>query len=56
MELFCKDTYLNISTAYLKPGFVYGGSCLPKDLKGLVTLGHDNYIDTPVSVNDQHLQ
>jgi GDP-mannose 6-dehydrogenase len=48
MELFCKDTRLNISTAYLKPGYVYGGSCLPKDLKGLVTLGHDNYLDTPV--------
>jgi GDP-mannose 6-dehydrogenase len=59
MELFCKDTRLNISPAYLKPGFVYGGSCLPKDLKGLVTLGHDNYLDTPVlsmihSSNEQH--
>lgn len=48
MELFCKDRKLNISPAYLRPGFVYGGSCLPKDLKGLVTLGHDHYIDTPV--------
>lgn len=59
MELFCQDTRLNISTAYLKPGFVYGGSCLPKDLKGLVTMGHDNYLDTPVlamihSSNEQH--
>ncbi|HEY8893813.1 MAG TPA: nucleotide sugar dehydrogenase [Niastella sp.] len=59
MELFCKDTRLNISPAYLKPGFVYGGSCLPKDLKGLVTLGHDNYLDTPVlsminNSNEQH--
>src|ERR1044072_1688496 len=59
MELFCKDTRLNISPAYLKPGLVYGGSCLPKDLKGLVTLGHDNYLDTPVlsminSSNEQH--
>jgi GDP-mannose 6-dehydrogenase len=59
MELFCNDTRLNISTAYLKPGFVYGGSCLPKDLKGLVTLAHDNYLDTPVlamvnSSNEQH--
>ncbi|HUP13462.1 MAG TPA: nucleotide sugar dehydrogenase [Niastella sp.] len=59
MEMFCKDTRLNISPAYLKPGFVYGGSCLPKDLKGLVTLGHDNYLDTPVlsminSSNEQH--
>ncbi|WP_114778206.1 UDP-glucose dehydrogenase family protein [Botryobacter ruber] len=48
MELFCKDTHLNISPAYFKPGFAYGGSCLPKDLKGLVTLGHDNYVQTPV--------
>jgi GDP-mannose 6-dehydrogenase len=48
MNLFCKDTHLNVSPAYLKPGFAYGGSCLPKDLKGLVTLGHDNYISTPL--------
>jgi GDP-mannose 6-dehydrogenase len=48
MELFCSDTHLNISPAYFKPGFAYGGSCLPKDLKGLVTLGHDNYLQTPV--------
>lgn len=59
MDLFCKDTRLNISPAYLKPGFAYGGSCLPKDLKGLVTMGHDNYLDTPVlaminSSNEQH--
>lgn len=48
MELFCKDTHLNISPAYFKPGFAYGGSCLPKDLKGMVTLGHDQYVATPV--------
>ncbi|MES2649738.1 MAG: nucleotide sugar dehydrogenase [Bacteroidota bacterium] len=48
MDLFCKDTRLNISTAYFKPGYAYGGSCLPKDLKGLFTLGHDNYLSTPV--------
>lgn len=47
MRIFCQDTQLNISSAYLRPGFAFGGSCLPKEVKGFLTLARQADVPIP---------
>ncbi|HWA20484.1 MAG TPA: UDP-glucose/GDP-mannose dehydrogenase family protein [Devosia sp.] len=60
MDVVCSDTRLNVSSAYLKPGYAFGGSCLPKDLRALRSFGRYHNTPTPLldatmTVNDYQI-
>ena len=58
MDIFCKDKKLNISDYYFKPGFAYGGSCLPKDLGAMVELskeyGLESYVLSAINLSNNY--
>lgn len=61
LRIFCQDRQLNISPAYLRPGFAFGGSCLPKEVKGFLTMARQLNVPVPslgglLDSNEAHIE